>query len=66
MRLAHWLHNRNRNYREGLILLRELKIDLEYMAFFELATPARIHKSLMWRKLADYARVNNIRPILDI
>jgi hypothetical protein len=65
-RLASWLYCRSREYREGLELLRELKVDLGDTAFFEVAVPGKIHQSLMWRKLADYARVHNIRPALAV
>ncbi len=65
-RLASWLYFRNREYRVGLALLLELKVDPQDAAFFEVTVPGKIHQSLMWRKLADYARVHNIRPALPV
>lgn len=64
-RLASWLYCRSRDYHEGLTLLQELKIDPEDTAFFEVSAPDRIHHSLLWRKLSDYARIHNIRPIAN-
>lgn len=61
-RIAIWLYCRSRDYHEGLKLLQELKIDPEGAAFFEIAEPGKIHNSLLWHKLSDYARIHNIRP----
>lgn len=61
-KLAAWLYAKNRNYSDGLSLMKTLEITVDNPQFFETQSPSKIHMSLLIRQLSEYARVNHIKP----
>lgn len=60
--LSAWLHAKNRDYKQGVTLLKSLAVPVEHPGFFNVAKPSKIHHSLLLRILSEYARINNIKP----
>lgn len=64
-KLAGWLYHAERDYPEGLELMGNLGISSD--PFFQVASPSRIHHSMLFRALAGYARRMDIKlaPVPD-
>lgn len=60
-RLAQWLGNGARSYKDGVQLFTDLNIDVKQLGFFTAKEPGKVHMSILFRKLENYARVNGIK-----
>jgi hypothetical protein len=59
--LAQWLGNNARTYQDGVRLFTDLNIDVKQLGFFAAKDPGKVHMSILFRKLENYARVNGIK-----
>jgi hypothetical protein len=61
-RLSAWLHSKGKDYPEGVSIFNELCNDRTLAKFFNTSAPAKIHRSILLRKLEKYGRINKITP----
>jgi len=61
-RLANWLYHSKKDFREGIAIMEELKIDPKTIRFLQQKKTSKIHQSILVRKLSNYARVQKIFP----
>jgi hypothetical protein len=60
-RLATWLATQKRDYKTGVQLFIDLNIDVKKIDFFSSGSE-KIHQTILFRQLENYARVHKIKP----
>jgi hypothetical protein len=60
-RLATWLATQKRDYKTGVQLFIDLNIDVKKIDFF-ISGSEKIHQTILFRQLENYARVHKIKP----
>jgi hypothetical protein len=61
-RLSAWLHSKMKDYQEGVKIFSEISNDKESIRFFQQGKPGKIHRSILERKLTNYARIHHVVP----
>ncbi len=61
-RLADWLARKDRDYKKGVQLFIDLNIDVDKVPYFSTDNYDRMHESILFKQLYNYARVNKIKP----
>jgi hypothetical protein len=61
-KLASWLYNGKRDYLQGVEIFSSISSDPDQIKFFKQQRASKVHMSILQRKLAHFARLNNIAP----
>ena len=61
-RLAVWLADKKKNYREGIAIYKELAVNPKRNNFFSTPVPGKMHENMLNTDLQRYARIHNITP----
>lgn len=61
-KLAHYLATGMKDYALGVEVFKELNIDKKSNDFFDVEKPSPLHKSILQKKISNYARVNKVKP----
>lgn len=61
-RLAIWLGNKKRDYKEGLSIYKDLAVNPKRNSFLDTPVPGGVQINMMFNDLVRYARIHKIQP----
>lgn len=60
-KLANWLAQKNRDYKEGVSIYIALGINVDRVNFYQ-QKPSKVHRGMLSRELENFARIHKIKP----